>query len=321
MSEKKIKSKKALKKVLVLTFMLCFTALPRLAFGQQDPMYTQYMFNTQTINPAYAGSWGSFGFLVLSRMQWVGIDNAPLTNTFSFQAPTKNLKFGYGINLIQDRVGHENRLGLFADYSYAIDFDNNRFLRFGLKAGFTNYSNNLNAYTLYPNDSNDPLYIGYKHSLFMPNFGVGLHYDSERFYIGVSSPKLLNNKIENSDVNYSGYAEFRHFFLSSGFVFNVYDNIKFKPTFLAKLTSGAPVEFDFSANFLFNEKMWLGAMYRTGDAVGAIAQWIFDNGLRVGYAYDFSISQLRGMHFNTHEIMLSYELQIVKQAIVSPRYF
>jgi type IX secretion system PorP/SprF family membrane protein len=308
-------------KVIAGASLLLLLTIPRYGYAQQDPMYTQYMFNTQTINPAYAGSWESFGFLALSRLQWVGINGAPVTNTFSFQAPTRNYMFGYGLNLIHDKIGLTNRFGVFGDYSYAIEFNNNTKLRMGLKAGFTSLSHNLNAHTLYPDDVADPMFQGVLERRFLPNFGVGLFLDNDRYYIGLSSPKLINNRIEDSSVNYSAYAEFRHFFFITGYVFDITNNVKFKPTFLVKATFGAPVEADVSANLLFNEKFWLGAMYRTGDAVGFIAQWLFDDRLRVGYAYDYSISQLRGMHFNTHELMVSYELRIIKQAIVSPRYF
>jgi type IX secretion system PorP/SprF family membrane protein len=317
----RIQIKNMIKKIAISVFLIMLITIPRLGFGQQDPMYTQYMFNTQTINPAYAGSWESFGFLVLSRLQWIGIDGAPVTNTFSFQAPTRSYKFGYGINLVHDKIGYTNRLGLFGDYSYVIGFNNRTKLRMGLKAGFTSLSHNLNAHTLYPDDEPDPLFQGAIKRRLLPNFGVGILLDNERFYVGISSPKLINNQIDDSYTNYSAFAEFRHFFFIAGYVFDVNRYIKFKPTFLLKATMGAPVEADISANFLFNEKFWLGGMYRTGDAVGIIAQWVFHDRLRIGYAYDYSISQLQGLHFNTHELMVSFELRLVKQRIVSPRYF
>lgn len=309
------------KRILAGIALMMLLSIPRSGFAQQDPMYTQYMFNTQTINPAYAGSWESFGFLALSRLQWIGIDGAPITNTFSFQAPTRSYRFGYGINLVHDKIGYTNRLGVFGDYSYVISFNNRTKLRMGLKAGFTSLSHDLNAHTLYPDNQPDPLFQGEIERRLLPNFGVGVLLDNDRYYVGLSSPKLINNQIENSNTNYSAFAEFRHFFLIGGYVFDVNDYVKFKPTFLVKATLGAPVEADISANFLFNEKFWIGAMYRTGDAVGVIAQWVFQERLRIGYAYDYSISQLRGLHFNTHELMVSFELRLVKQRIVSPRYF
>jgi len=312
---------RGMKRIIAGIALIMLMAIPRLSFAQQDPMYTQYMFNTQTINPAYAGSWESIGFLVLSRLQWAGIDGAPVTNTFSFQAPTQSYKFGYGVNLIHDKIGQTSRFGVFGDYSYVIGFNNRTRLRMGLKAGFTNLSHDLNAHTLYPDDVPDPLFQGTLERRFLPNFGVGVLLNNERYYVGLSSPKLINNRIEDSSANYSAYAEFRHFFFIAGYVFDMSKNIKFKPTFLLKATTGAPVEADISANFLFNERFWIGAMYRTGDAVGIIAQWLFQDRLRIGYAYDYSISQLQGMHFNTHELMVSFELRLVKQRIVSPRYF
>jgi type IX secretion system PorP/SprF family membrane protein len=301
--------------------ILFFLVTSKFAFSQQDPMYTQYMFNTQVINPAYAGSWESFGFLALSRLQWVGFKDSPRTNMLSFQAPTRKLKVAFGLNLVQDKVGFEKRFGVFGDYSYKISFNENTSLRMGIKAGFTNYSHNLSQHTLPDGTDFDPLFQGDVEQRFIPNVGVGFLLSSQKYYLGLSSPKLLNSKIQFSSTNYSVFAEFRHFFLIGGYVFPIYEKLKFKPSFLAKATLGSPLEVDLSANFLFNEKVWIGAMYRTGDSFGFLAQWVFDNNLRIGYSYDITTTQLKNYHSNTHEIMISYELNFVKETIVSPRYF
>jgi type IX secretion system PorP/SprF family membrane protein len=313
-----MKHKYIIMRMLVILILLIAS---KSAFSQQDPMYTQYMFNTQVINPAYAGSWESFGFLALSRLQWVGFKDAPRTNMLSIQAPTRKLKAAFGLNLVQDKVGFEKRVGLFGDYSYKISFSENTSLRMGIKAGFTNYSHNLTEHTLPDGTDFDPLFQSDVEQRFIPNFGVGFLLSSEKYYLGLSSPKLLNSTIRLSSTNYSVFSEFRHFFLIGGYVFPIAEKLKFKPSFLAKATLGIPLEVDFSASFLFNEKVWIGAMYRTGDSFGFLAQWVFDNNLRIGYSYDVTTTQLKNYHSNTHEIMISYELNFVKETIVSPRYF
>lgn len=295
-----------------------------ISFAQQDPIYTQYMFNTQSINPAYAGTWESIGIIALTRQQWTGIDGAPQTYNFIVQSPLKNEKVALGLNVIGDVIGKEKRFSVFADYSYLLKVNEKTNLRLGLKGGFTNYSNNLSDYILYPG-SDDPLFQGEIDQKFMPNFGIGAFLYNKRYYVGLSVPKMIHNEFKNNYNNLSTQGEIRHYFLIAGMVFDLGEDLKFKPTILTKATfgstSGAPVEMDFSANFLLKEKLWLGAMYRTGDAYGFIAQWVFDKKLRIGYAIDFSTTNLQNYHNGTHEIMVSYELKFLKEKFVSPRYF
>lgn len=302
-------------KVLAVLFIL--TTLNVRA--QQDPMYTQYNFNTQTINPAYAGTWESMGFLVLGRHQWVGMTGAPRTYTFSIQAPMKNEKVGLGLNLVSDQIGRESRLSLFGDYSYGLKVNENSTLRFGLKFGVTNYHNNLSEYVQYPGEV-DPADMGEIDVRYMPNFGVGALWYAENYYIGFSIPKIIENDFENNYNNYTVESELRHFFFTAGYVFNLSEYLRFKPTFLTKATLGAPVEFDFTANFLLGDKVWLGAMYRTGDSFGFIAQWIFDKRLRIGYAVDFTTTKLQSYHSGTHEVMVSYEIGL-RRKWTTPRMF
>jgi len=293
--------------------------------AQQDPMYTQYMFNTQTINPAYAGTWEALSFMVLARQQWVGLDGAPQTYSFSMQAPLKNERVALGLNLISDKVGIEKRFYMFADYSYLVKIKEKTNLRLGLKGGFTTYNNDLNAYQTYDKGLTDPSFQGVINNKFMPNFGVGAFLYNKKYYVGFSIPKIINNKFDNDLDNYSVESEIRHYYLMAGLVFNLGENLKFKPTMLTKATfssnTGAPVELDLTANFLIKEKIWLGAMYRTGDSFGFIAQWIFNKKLRIGYAYDITTTNLQNHNNGSHEVMVSYELRFLKEKIVSPRYF
>lgn len=291
--------------------------------AQQDPMYTQYMFNTQTINPAYAGTWESVGFLVLGRHQWTGWDGAPETYTFTMQAPLKNEKVALGFNVISDKVGLEKRLYLFGDYSYLVQVGEKTNLRLGLKGGFTNYSNNLQEYDIL--DGGDPSFEGEIDSKLMPNFGVGAFLYGKRAYVGLSIPKVINTTFENNYNNFSIKSEMRHYFLIAGAVFNLGENLKFKPTALTKASftseTGAPLQLDLTGSFLIKERLWLGAMWRSGDSYGFLAQFIFAQKLRVGYAIDFSTTNLRNYNNGTHEIMVTYEMKFLKEKFTSPRYF
>ena len=295
--------------------------------AQQDPMYTQYMFNTQTINPAYTGTWEALSFMVLARQQWAGLEGAPKTYTFSMQAPLKNERIALGFNVISDIVGLEKRFYMFGDYSYLLPINETTKLRLGLKGGFTNYSNNLSEYeTNLPGSVIfDPAFQGEIDRKFVPNFGIGGFLYGKRYYVGLSIPKIINVDFENNYNNLSITSEMRHYFLIAGLVFDLGENVKFKPTMLTKATfsseTGAPAQFDLTANFLIRERFWLGAMYRTGDSFGFIAQWIIDKKLRIGYSYDYTTTHLQNFHNGSHEVMISYEMRFLKEMIASPRYF
>jgi type IX secretion system PorP/SprF family membrane protein len=280
-------------------------------------MYTQYFFNMQTINPAYAGTWQTLGFMALTRLQWVGVQGHPNTQTFSIQAPFKTENMGLGMNIVNDKIGLERRLFFNLDYSYGLTINENTFLRLGIKGGFTNYSNPLPFYKTY--DPNDPNYMLEINNRFMPNVGVGAFLSTDLYYLGISVPKLIEAKFSStSNENYT-VTDYRQIYASGGWVYEVSQDVKFKPAFLTKIVKGAPLQYDLSANFLLNEKFWLGAMYRSGDAVGVIAQWIIRDQFRIGYSMDFTISNIRKYQKGVHEIMVSYEIK--KNKLISPRYF
>lgn len=297
------------------------------AKAQQDPMYTQYMFNQQTINPAYAGSWESLSFMVLARQQWAGMEGAPETYTFSMQAPLKNERIALGLNVINDKIGKEKRFYMFGDYSYLLPIKEDMKLRLGLKGGFVNYSNNLTEYqTNHPGSGViDPAFQGDLDRKFVPNFGIGAFLFGQKYYVGFSIPRILSQEFEDNINNLSVNANMRHYFLNAGLVLDLGEDVKFKPTMLTKASfsseNGAPVQVDLTANFLIKEKFWLGAMYRTGDSFGFIAQWIIDKKLRIGYSYDYTTTELQNFHNGSHEVMVSYEMRFIKEMFASPRYF
>ncbi len=312
---RKIKKQKT-KFLLLLVLMLELT----LGYAQQEPSFAQYNFNTQIINPAYAGTWENLGFMALGRNQWVGMEGAPKTYTLSVQSPTRFRNVSVGFNIMSDKAGFENRILLNLDYSYRLQVNNDMFLRLGIKGGITSYRVNFSEYIGYPGDPADPMFMGDIDKKILPNFGIGSYFYGERYYFGLSIPKILQNNIDNNYTNYSTSAELRHYFLIGGYVYDISDDVQFKPTILTRIVWGAPVIFDLSANFLLRDYIWLGANYRLGDSFGFVAQWIFDNQLRIGYGVEFSTSAMGSLHSGTHEVMVSYELT-GRRRWSSPRMF
>jgi type IX secretion system PorP/SprF family membrane protein len=308
---------KILKRAILATLMIMGALLSK---GQQDPMYTQYIFNLQTVNPAYVGYWQTIGLTAISRHQWVGLGGHPTTQSFSFQTPLRSQNVGIGLNIVADKVGLEKRLLVSFDYSYQVLLSEHTSLRFGLKGGFTNYSNNLTEYGQTDNIS-DPVFQTNIENKFMPNVGVGLFLSSPRYFLSLSLPGIIENNYQSNANNYSSKSELRHFFFAGGMMFDLSENVKFKPTFMTKTVAGSPFEYDLTANFLLAEKFWIGGMYRSGDSYGAIAQWIINKKLRLGYAYDFTTTDLKNYQNGVHEIMISFEFVYAKHIIISPRYF
>ncbi len=292
----------------------CILLTGILGKAQQLPQFTQYMYNTISINPAYAGSRETLNATLLHRNQWAGIDGNPRTNTFSIHSPLKNKKIGLGLSYINDKLGFESTNYIYGDFSYSVNLTHQVKMSLGLKAGVTNY--NLNN-----PDNTDPFFNS-NFNTWDPNFGAGIFVGSNRWYLGLSSPRVLNTDLNRSD-EFSA-VERNSYYAIGGLVFDMTENIKFKPTVITKFTNGAPVTYDLTANFLFNEKLWLGASYRFNDAsnFGAMIDYQVTRDIRVGYAYDLPTSTFSPYTGGTHEIILIYELfQRYKGGIKSPRYF
>ncbi|MGQ7868135.1 PorP/SprF family type IX secretion system membrane protein [Sunxiuqinia sp. sy24] len=289
-------------------------------WAQQDPMYTQYMNNILSVNPAYAGSGDVLSLMVMSRNQWVALDGAPATQSFVMHSPITKHHMGLGFSLLKDQLGPVNQTGAYADYSYSIDFAHGRYLSFGLKAGVNFFEANLSD--LETVDPNDPVFANDISRNFLPNVGVGLYYHSERGIVGFSIPKLIQNQINKQDFS-SEYVskENIHLFFMAGYVFDVNRIIKFKPYFLTKYSTNAPIAIDLTAQFLFYERLWLGAMYRLGDALGGMMQVQITKQLKVGYAYDITATKLGTYNNGTHEVLVSYDFNFGRDKVISPRYF
>ena len=293
------------------------------AFAQQLPQFTQYMFNTISINPAYAGSRETLSIVGLHRSQWVGLEGGPETQTLSVHAPLRNEKMGIGVSFINDKLGYENFSYLYADYSYTINTSETTKLAFGMKAGLTHYS--LDEELLNdPSVVNDPFFNDISNR-WSPNVGAGLYLHSQRWYAGLSAPRILNtdyNKGRNGSLDYIALERISYY-ITGGYVFDLNETTKLKPSVLLKATNGAPLSFDISANFLFNETFWIGGAYRVNQnaaAIGAIADFQVSKQLRIGYAYEYPISDLRPYTSGTHEVLLMFEVFKSKR-IKSPRYF
>ena len=286
-------------------------------FSQQDPQYTQYMFNTMSINPAYAGSKEDLSITALARSQWVGISGAPQTQTLSFHSPIGFSGVGIGLNLINDKLGPSQELYFDANVSYTIKTSETTKLAFGLRLG--GRSLNLDWSKGKYHNPADVVFNNNVNNRFLPTLGAGLYYYSEKWYAGVSVPNFLRTD-HYDDFLESTAIERLHYFFIAGYVFNLTENIKFKPAALAKVVSGAPLSVDASANFLFNEKLNLGLAYRWDDSISALIGFQVTNRLNIGYAYDLTTSNYRNYNSGTHEIMLQFNL-LKSPKLKSPRFF
>lgn len=286
--------------------------------AQQDPMFTQYMHNPVSINPAYAGSSGTLNFTAMHRQQWVGIDGAPKTLTLSINSPFLGYNVGVGFNLIHDQLGPVKQTGLYLDYSYKLKVTEKVKLAFGMKGGFNMYDINLQE--LIREDNEDDVIMFGASKMFLPNFGVGTYLYSDRFYLGLSIPKMLQNSLSDNSNTLQNKEE-RHYFFTGGIVLDVSENIRFKPSFTLRMVNGAPLSSEFSGAILLHDRLWLGGMYRLGDSVGAMVRFNVTNQFSLGYSYDMTQSRLRNDNQGTHEVYVSYDIAFRNKKILSPRFF
>lgn len=298
-----------------------FLLICQLAYAQQEVMFTQYMFNGLALNPAYAGSHEAVSMTFLARDQWSGLDGAPATQTFSIHSPIKNKRIALGLNVIHDKITVFNQTGVNATYAYRIPTEKGT-LSMGLQLGFTSYKADFQDLTLFPPDSDDPAF-SQDASKIMPNFGAGMYYYTDRFYLGLSVPQMINNSLSEDIVNFDSDArQERHYFLTSGYVFDLTGSVKFKPNILFKVVGGAPIEMDLNANFLFSEVLWLGLSWRSMADFDALLEVQLTDQLLLGYSYDFAtITDLRRVNSGSHELMVNYRLRYSKKKVVTPRFF
>jgi type IX secretion system PorP/SprF family membrane protein len=279
------------------------------AAAQQDPMYTHYMYNMLSVNPAYAGSKDGLSATALHRSQWTGFKGAPLTQTLTVHSPLKKHNLGLGLSLMNDHIGPVNTISAFADFSYTMKVSESGRLALGLKGGASRMQNRLAELDL--DQGGDVMFQSNITSRFLPNFGFGAYYRQPEFFVGLSIPKLLENDYDNN-TSVGGTrlgGERRHYYLTAGALFRLTEDIDLKPTGFVKITRGAPIEGDITAMLILRDRLMLGCMYRTADAAGLLLGINLTSELHAGYSFDWSFGN-RTLRYNygSHEIMLTYVL-------------
>jgi len=305
-------------KKIVISIILVFFVIAKNQ-AQQDPHYTQYMYNMSVMNPAYAGSKENLSLGLLHRKQWIELEDAPTTSTFFAHSPVGKA-VGLGLSVISDKLGPVQENNIYGDFSYTLNLGSEHKLAFGLKAGLTlhnvNYLTQISP-TL-PQSSDGAFSSNISKNYF--NFGTGLFYYTNKYYLGLSIPNILRG--EHLDYNGRSYGnETSHYFITGGYVFDINENLKFKPFFMAKSSFNAPTSIDVSANFMFNNTFEMGATYRLEDSFGAMVNYAITPDLKIGYAYDHIVSDLKVTTPSSHEIILLFDVNFNKKVSRSPRYF
>ena len=306
-----------MKKIFLPALLMLLTFLD--ATAQQDPHYTQYMYNMNVINPAYAGSKENLSFGLLYRKQWIEIEDAPTTFSFSGSAPIgKNV--GLGLSIISDKIGPVEENNVYGDFSYTLNLGGEHRLALGLKAGVTFQKIGLKS-IIQPTlpDPNDGAFQEDTNNSKL-NIGTGLFYYTNKYYVSFSIPNMLKSAhLDYNGVKYG--TEIQHYFLTGGYVFDLNPNLKFKPFAMVKSALNAPTSLDVSANFLYVEKFEMGATYRLQDSFGVMVNYAVSPSLRIGYAYDHIVSDLKVTTPSSHEIILLFDLNFPKKVSQSPRFF
>ena len=316
-----------IKKVIWILPLLVLLLDANTVNAQQDAQNTQYMFNTLSVNPAYAGSRGQLSFAGLYRSQWAGLAGAPETFTLNLHSPVRNSRLGYGLSVVNDNIGDGVVQETYIDavLSYTIDVSVDAKLSFGLKMGGNFLSLDFNGLR---NLDQEVVNQDNIDNQFSPNFGLGFYYHTDRFYAGLSAPNVLeteyfdNGSTDTESVNFLATERINFYFIT-GYVFDLNPNLKFKPALLTKAVGGAPLQVDLSANFMFVDRFSFGAAYRWDAAISALAGFQITDQIMLGLAYDRETTELGGTQFNdgSFEVFLRLELLKSFQRTVSPRFF
>lgn len=303
----------------ILLFALIVAGLSSKA--QQDPLYTQYMNQLLSINPAYAGAKGVTSATLLVREMYTAWPENPSTQTFFVHAPL-NSQMGIGGSVVNDKLYVYSNTGVFGDYSYSINYPGDKFLSLGLKFGFSYIQLPLTDIDLKNTDPNDPAFQQDIEHKFLPNAGVGVYYSSPDYYFGLAIPKLISNKIRAQNVETGTVSkEELHAFFMGGYVFDFSRILKFKPYFMVRFTPNAPISADLTAQAVFYERLWLGLTYRFGNSFGFMGQVQATKQLKIGYAFDLTTTEIGVYSKGTHEILVNFDFSFGRGRVRSPRYF
>jgi len=316
-------------KKLIFTIFFAF-GLAGSTQAQQDPMFTQYMFNMNALNPAYAGSNEVVNVATLFRRQWLGINGSPTTGTLSVDAPFWQNKLGMGLFVMMDRVGKTQTFDITSQYAYRIKTSEKGRLALGLQAGVSQYAFKGSEVIYSSNSSatgSDPVFAE-NITKILPNVGMGIWFNNEHFYIGGSIPRLINHQFaEDTQGMPAGELnkakQFRHYFITTGYVFELNEILKLKPSVLIRAVEAAPISYDFNANLWYNERFGFGLSYRNASSMNAILEFHPTNQLRISYGYDFATTTIRKNTSGSHEIMIRYQFHKKKNEdiVISPRLF
>lgn len=304
--------------IIILSFLL---VRPVILTGQQDPLLSQYMFNTLAFNPAYAGTSGMLHAMITSRHQWLGFEDAPTTQTLTVHTPVSTKDFGIGLTYIHDKIGPVRTSSAWFDYSYHLRLNEEINLSLGLKGGFNHYKTDFSEFLAdaSPEEMN---YLDAPEVTILPNFGLGAYLWTERLYLGLSAPRLLEGKLDdNTDPGAYISKERRIYILMAGYVYNINEELSLKPSFIARFTESIPASFDINAMLFFKSRFAVGAFYRPSGYIGGMAQIKLNNQLSIAYAYDISLNKLASEFGSSHELMIGYELSFRKDKVLNPRYF
>jgi type IX secretion system PorP/SprF family membrane protein len=291
--------------------------------AQTEPMYSQYMYNMLGVNPAYAGNREAMSFNFFQRNQWNGIKGAPKTTAVSIDQSIKEGRIGLGLQVYDDRLGVESATGFNGMLSTRIKVSEKGILSGGLSFGLMNYRINLNE-VYNRNNPNDPSFFSTNNpSKWTPSLGMGVYYNTDRFYAGISTPSIIKSRLASYDdfISSINKSNAFHLFANTGYVFDVNEDVKLKPSTMIKMVSGAPIEADINLNVWLKDLIGLGGSYRTGDAFVGMVELQATTNLRIGYAYDVPFNPLKYFTRGSNELMLRYEIGNFKTKIKSTRYF
>ena len=296
--------------------------------AQYDAMFTQYMFNEVFINPAYTGSKEAMSATLLHRQQWVSFPGRPKTTSFSLHGPLEGDKMGVGLSILNEQVGVMNRNLIYASYAYRLKLDKKSTLAMGLMGGLDNQSNRLNTLKVNSEGSGviDPQFVT-SPNVVAPNFGAGVYYHTKDLYVGLSIPRMIDNKVRFGNDGSTTIKTTRlapglfTYYLTAGYMFTINDELKVRTNVMMKAVKSAPVQFDIGGNALIRDMVWAGLSFRSGSSLALILGYQVNKQFLVCYSYDYGVNKIQRYSQGSHEIVLNYLFSFTGRKIITPRYF